>query len=178
MQSFLKLRSSPWQCPVWWPVFCHLRNKWQCPFTSLIPLCNAIIYFLALFGKKFQQLSKTKKVVPKLVSAFRWFLPNFRICNQKLFLLARPRKFGSKSIFLPFSQNTGFFSKIWCQKWILWLISFQKIYTMMYFALMFQKLMYISNPKRYHLPWNWILPCSIYTYDIIMAMLETAQMTE
>ena len=58
--------------------------------------------FWHFWGKKIQknQFESTKKKV----SAFKWF--------SKLFLLARPRNF----------------SKIWCQKWILWLLSFKNIY--------------------------------------------------
>ena len=41
-------------------------------------------------------------------------------------MLAWHKMFGSKSRFLPFSQNIETFSKIWCQKWFLRLISFPK----------------------------------------------------
>ena len=43
-------------------------------------------------------------------------------------------------IFLPFSQKISIFSKIWYQKWILWLISIPEMYTFIYITVIVWKL--------------------------------------
>ena len=65
-----------------------------------------------------------------------WFNPNpiffqwskyliWEFFNLKLYLLAVREMLSQKgSFFLQFSQEIWIFCKIWCQKWIIWLISF------------------------------------------------------
>ena len=59
---------------------------------------------------------------------------------EAIFVSLSQKIFDQKSVFLPLSQKIIIFSKIWYQKWILWLISIPEMYTFIYITVILWKL--------------------------------------
>ena len=100
-------------------------------------------------------------------------MANFSIFKQKLYFVRPSNKcWVKKSSFLKVSQNIEICIKIWCQKWVLWLISFPKMYTIMYFALMVQKLQHsiYFTTQRLHPLLKILIPAYMYVKERNLAI--------
>ena len=74
----------------------------------------------------------------------------FRHFLLKAIFVSLSQKILTKKVFffLPFSQEIVSLSKIWYQKWILWLISFPEMYTFIYISVIIWKLQHSICLKK------------------------------
>ena len=92
------------------------KKKWFLPFWSTF--------------SKILPIQKFEKLFTEL--CLNMMFKHFSIFYSKLFFYLVTKIIDQEIDFLPFCQKVSIFSKIWYQKWILWLISIPKMYTFIY----------------------------------------------